>query len=113
MLKDLTHMNCVSQDPHPKKSILRKEGQLGSIHKVQFSRSTWHHIKNRERKGISLGIIQKCEPHERCPCAPKFAERSQQIPCNKKDALAESRGNLAKFFIQAQEFGKGYDLLSC
>ena len=27
MLKELTQMNCVSQDPHPKKSILWKEGQ--------------------------------------------------------------------------------------
>ena len=64
MLKELAQMNCVSQDPHPKKSTLRKEGELGSIHKIQFSRSTWHHIKIRERKGPSLGIIQKCEPHE-------------------------------------------------
>ena len=37
MVKELTPMNCVSQDPHPKKSILRKEGQLGSIHRMQFS----------------------------------------------------------------------------
>ena len=64
MLKELAQMNCVSQDPHPKKSTLRKEGELGSIHKIQFSRSTWHHFKIRERKGPSLGIIQKCEPHE-------------------------------------------------
>ena len=37
MLKELTQMNCISQDLHPKKSMLRKEGQLGSIHRMQFS----------------------------------------------------------------------------
>ena len=98
MLKDLTQMNCVSQDPHPKKSILRKEGQLGSIRKVQFSRSTWHHIKNRERKCPSQGIIQKCEPHERCPCAPKFVERSQQDTLQQERCARRVAWNLASFF---------------
>ena len=28
--------------------------------------------KNRERKGPSRGLIQKCAPRERSPCAPKF-----------------------------------------
>ena len=27
LLKELSQMNCVSRDLHPKKSILRKEGQ--------------------------------------------------------------------------------------
>ena len=29
---------------------------------------------NRERKGPSQGVIQKCEPQERNPCAPKFED---------------------------------------
>ena len=58
-------MGCVPQDSHPRKSILRKEGKLGSNHAVKFSKGTWHPIKNRERKGPSRGIIQKCEPHDR------------------------------------------------
>ena len=29
---------------------------------------------NRERKGPSQGVIQKCEPQERNPCAPKFQD---------------------------------------
>ena len=31
-----------------------------------------------ERKGPSRGIIQKCAPHERSPCAPKFEDRSHE-----------------------------------
>ena len=50
MLKELAQMNCVFQDPHPKKSILRKEGQLGTSHKIQFSRCTWHNVKLREKR---------------------------------------------------------------
>ena len=70
-------MNCVSPDLHPRKSILRKEAKLGSNHTVKFSRSTWHH-KKKERKGPSRGVIQKCEPHERHPCAPQFDETKQE-----------------------------------
>ena len=76
ILKELAHMNCVSQDPHPKKSIQRKERQVGTSYKVQFSRRTWHHMKIRERIGPTLGIIHA--PHERSSCGPKFAERSVQ-----------------------------------
>ena len=34
--------------------------------------------KNRERKGPSQGTMQKCEPQERNPCAPKFEPRTRQ-----------------------------------
>ena len=33
-------------------------------------------MKIRERKDPSLGVIQKCEPHERNWCAPRFEERT-------------------------------------
>ena len=95
-------MNCASQDPHPKKSIPRRGGKLGTIHTVKFSPNTLHHKKkNRERKGPLQGTIQRCESHERSPCAPKFTERSQEKPCNKKDAPAESHGTWRKY-LQAQ-----------
>ena len=70
-------MGCVSQDSHPSKSVPRKEGQLGSNHTVQFSKGTWHNKKNRERKGPSPGVIQKCEPHERNLCTPRSEDRTQ------------------------------------
>ena len=77
LLNESRQIGCVSQDSHPRRSFLREEGKLGPNHAVKFSRSTWHHIKTRERKGQSRGIIQKCEPHERSPCAPGFEERTQ------------------------------------
>ena len=71
-------MGCVSQDSCPRKSIVREPGMLGSKHAVKFSKGTWHQIKIRERKGPSRRIIQKCAPHERSLCAPKFEDRSHE-----------------------------------
>ena len=49
-LKESILLGCVSQDSHPRKSILRKEGKLGSHHTVKFSNRTWYHTKTGERK---------------------------------------------------------------
>ena len=76
-LKETIQLGCVSQDSYPRTSISRKEEQVESKHAVKFSKGTWHQMKIRERKGPSRGIIQKREPHERSPCAPGFAKRSQ------------------------------------
>ena len=69
-------MDRVSQDSYPSKSIPREPGRLESKHAVKFSKGTLPQIKIRGGKGPSQGVIQKCEPHERSPCAPKFEERS-------------------------------------
>ena len=74
LLKDSVQLGCVSQDSHPRKSILRKRENLGSNHTAKFTKGTWHHMKIREIKGSLRGVIQTCEPHECNPCAPKFAE---------------------------------------
>ena len=76
--RESTQLGCVSPDSYPRKSVLREEGKRGSKHAVKFSKGTWRQIKIRERKGLSQGIFQKCEPHERSPCAPKFGERSHE-----------------------------------
>ena len=68
LLKESIQFGCVSQNSHPSKSILRKAENFGPNHTVKFSKGT----KNRERKCPSRGVIQKCEPHERNPCAPTF-----------------------------------------
>ena len=44
-----------------------KAGKSGSNHAVKFSKSTWHGIKIRARKGPARGITQQREPHERNP----------------------------------------------
>ena len=82
LLKKSPNCGCVSQDSYPKKSILQKVRKKGSNasagHTVKFSGGTWHQIKIRERKGPPRGTIQKCEPHERNPCAHRFEERSHE-----------------------------------
>ena len=56
----LLSSHCVSQDCPQKKSILRTFGNLRSNHTVKFAKGTWPNIKIRERKGPSLGVMQKC-----------------------------------------------------
>ena len=68
-------------------------------------------IKTRERQGPSRGIVQKCEPHERSLCAPKFGKDHMRTPSTKKDALAEEHG-IWRTWIQAQECGQNNVLLS-
>ena len=69
---------CVSQNSDPKKSILRKAGQVrgnaSAGHTCKFSGRTWYEIRIRDTKGPSLGIIQKGDTHNRNPSAPKFEE---------------------------------------
>ena len=96
----------VSQDSHPRKSILRKEGKLGSKHTVKFSKGTWHHIKIRERKGPSRGFIHKCEPHERNLCAPKFEERSQEETLHQERCARRAAWDLAKSVYKLKNTGK-------
>ena len=76
---------------------------VGSNHAVIFSNGTWHHVKIRERKSPSQGILQKCEPQERNPRAPKFEDRTLQKTLQKERcALGEAWG-LAKKCLQAQK----------
>ena len=61
---DICLFRHVEADGQPSKKskkcgTQRKVGKLGSNHTVKFSKGTWHHIKIRERKGPSRGVIQK------------------------------------------------------
>ena len=40
----------MSQDSYPRQSIPRKERKLSSNYAVRFSKSTWHHVKVREKR---------------------------------------------------------------
>ena len=80
-------------------------GQLGSKHIVKFSKGTWRKIKIRERKGSSLGIIQKCALHERNPCAPSFEERTHEDTLIQERCARTAAWDLAKKKNpQAREF---------
>ena len=62
-------------------------------HRRKFSTGTRHHIKIRESKGPSRGILLKCAPHERSVLArPNSEKYHMRRPCTKKDAPAEQRG---------------------
>ena len=53
ILKESTQLGCVSQDSHPRRSILREEGKLGSKRAVKFSKRTWHQKKSRKKRSIA------------------------------------------------------------
>ena len=79
IFKNSRRLGCVFRDVEPKfSSISRKSTTvLRPIHTVLFSkRNTQGHIKIRESKGPSLGVIQRTSPHERSPYAPKIEDRS-------------------------------------
>ena len=90
----------------------RKEGQVGTTYKVQFSRRTWHHMKIRERIGSTLGINQKCAPHERSSCGPKFAERSLQETLHQERCARRVGWNLAENLYKLQNLDEATLLLS-
>ena len=75
---------------------------LGSKHTVKFSKRTWHQIKIRERRGLSQGIIQKCTPHERILCAPKFGERSHEESLIQGGCARKAAWDLAKIFTSSR-----------
>ena len=90
---------CVSQNSEPKKSILRKAGQVRlnapAGHTIKFSGRTWYEIRIRERKGPSRGVIQKGEPYERNPCAPRFEERTPEETSRQEGCAGKAAWNLA------------------
>ena len=115
MLKELTQTTCVSQDPHPKKSILRKTANWEAfIHRIQFSRNTWHNIKNRERiRSVVRYLSEVCALMSVVLVLQNLQNGHTKKPCNKNDAPEESRGNLALHLHKLKKFGQGYVLLSC
>ena len=106
LLKESKQLGCVSQDSHPSKSIQRKGRRLGSNHTVKFSKGTWHHIKIREWKGPSRGVIQKCEPHERNPCAPSCEERTQDETLQQERCARRAAWDLAKIVYKFKNTDK-------
>ena len=94
------NQGCVSQNSDPKKSILWKAGQTrlnaSAGHTIKFSGRTWCEIQIRERKGPSRGVIQKGEPHERNPCAPKFEEATSEETSRQEEYARKAAWNLAR-----------------
>ena len=100
ILKHRKVQGCVFQNSHPKKSILRKSGQMSGNasagHTVRHSGRTWYQIRIRETKGPTPGIVQKGDTHERNPCAPRFEERPPEETSRQEDHARKAAWNLAK-----------------
>ena len=102
-----------SQDSFERKSILRENEKLKSNYTTKFSKTTMCHAKIRETKGPSQRFIQKCEPQERVPWAPKFEERTQNEILRQERWARKAPWNLAKDFSKLKKESQGYVLLSC
>ena len=73
-------LGCVFQDMEPPKlsSILRKSSDMQKqIQRVKFTKAIARHTKIRDQNP-SLGLICPGEPHQRCPNAPNFEDRSHE-----------------------------------
>ena len=77
---------CVSQNSDPKKSVLRKAGEVrlnaSAGHTTKFSGRTWYEIRIRDRQGPSRGVIQEGEPRN----------EHLRMPQDKKIVTAKQRG---------------------
>ena len=60
--------------------------------------------------GSSRGVIQKRQPHERSPCAPKFEEVTRDHLTTRK-MRPQSSMELGENRLQAQQCGQGHVLL--
>ena len=86
-----------------------KKEKLGSKQAVKFSKAP---KKIREGEGPSRGVIQKCEPHERSPCAPKFEERLQEETLHQERCARRVAWDLAKRTYKLKNADKTTFLLS-
>ena len=117
ILKQKMVQGCVSQNSGPKKSILRKAGQTrykaSAGHTIKFSGRTWYEIQIRERKGTSRGVVQKGEPHERNPCAPKFEERTPEETSRQEECARKAARDLARKIhkLKAEDKATFYSLV--
>ena len=80
LLKESIPLGCVSQDSHPRKSFLRKEGKSGSNRTVKFSKGTRVH---REELFKSVNLMSAIRE------LPVLRKEHKTKPCSKKDAPAE------------------------
>ena len=88
--------SCVFQDMTPPKSFLRKSTDMPKpIQRVKFNKAIACHTKIRNQNP-SLGYICPGEPHERCPNAPTFEDRSQEETEWQKQGAREEAWKLAK-----------------
>ena len=100
---DARQLGCVFQDMTPPKSTLRKSTDMPKpIQRVKFTRAVARHTKIRDQNP-SLGYICPGEPHERCPNAPKFEDRSQEETEWQEQGAREAAWKLTKSVLKLKE----------
>ena len=95
ILNWFVHMGCVPQDSYPRKSTLRNLEFWDETRRL-ILQGHLRQIKIRESKGPSKEIVQKCAPHERSRCAPKFGERSHDETLNQERCARKAAWDLVK-----------------
>ena len=65
LLKESIQLGCVSHDTPQRKSILGRNGKLGSNLTVKFSNTTIRRVKIRDKMGPAQGIITKNDEERR------------------------------------------------
>ena len=111
LLKESFQLGCVSQHFPSKKNSTeswKMRDQITPSNSPRARGTTW---KIRERKGPSQGVMHKCEPQERNPCAPKYEENTSGNLATRTMRPQRSMG-LGKTCFWAQNKGQGHVLLS-
>ena len=75
------------------------------IQRVTFTKAVARHAKNRDQNP-SLGMICPGEPHQRCPNAPIFEDRSQEETEWQEQCAREVAWRLAKSILKLKEKDK-------
>ena len=83
LLKESFQMGCVSQDSHPKNSILRKEGKLGLNHTVA------PHLKIAKERVHREATFKSVNLTSEILALPGLRKGHKTKPCTKEDAPAE------------------------
>ena len=98
-LKKSKQPGCVSRIPgrrNPSRFYGGARNFWDQIAPCTFQKGTLHHVTLRKRRGPSQGVIQKCEAHERSPCAPKFEDRTQEETLQQERCARREAGDLAR-----------------
>ena len=98
-----TRVSCVSRFSSEKIHSAERKEIWYQITPSNSPRARWYHIKTRERKGPSRGVVHKCEPHERNPCAPRFEERTHDETVHQEKRARRVARDLAKSVVEAQK----------
>ena len=97
LLKESIQLGYVSQDLHPRKSILRRERKLRSNRAVKLSKGTWHQMKIRERKrSIAVNYSEVRIFMSEVFAHLRLGERSQDVTLHQERCARRAAWNLAK-----------------